>query len=317
MIEIARRSALALAVAAVTALATGGLASAEDGVVRIGFQKYGTLVLLKGKGALEEKLAPLGVTVKWIEFPAGPQLLEAMNVGAIDFGSTGEAPPIFAQAAGAPLVYVAHEPPAPRGEAILVPKDSPIQSVADLKGKTVALNKGSNVHYLLVRALEKAGVAYSDITPKFLPPADARAAFERGSVDAWAIWDPFQAAAEAATGARTLANGEGIVSNHQFYLGARDFTETNPVVIDAIIAALADIDVWAKANPAAAAAELAPSVGIPAPILQVALERQSYGIKALDAKVVAEQQAIADTFHALGLLPKPIVVSDAVRKAGS
>ncbi len=317
MIEIARRSALALAVAAVTALATGGLARAEDGVVRIGFQKYGTLVLLKGKGALEEKLAPLGVTVKWIEFPAGPQLLEAMNVGAIDFGSTGEAPPIFAQAAGAPLVYVAHEPPAPRGEAILVPKDSPIQSVADLKGKTVALNKGSNVHYLLVRALEKAGVAYSDITPKFLPPADARAAFERGSVDAWAIWDPFQAAAEAATGARTLANGEGIVSNHQFYLGARDFTEANPAVIDAIIAALADIDVWAKANPAAAAAELAPSVGIPAPILQVALERQSYGIKALDAKVVAEQQAIADTFHALGLLPKPIVVSDAVRKAGS
>lgn len=317
MIEIARRSALALAVAAVTALATGGLARAEDGVVRIGFQKYGTLVLLKGKGALEEKLAPLGVTVKWIEFPAGPQLLEAMNVGAIDFGSTGEAPPIFAQAAGAPLVYVAHEPPAPRGEAILVPKDSPIQSVADLKGKTVALNKGSNVHYLLVRALERAGVAYSDITPKFLPPADARAAFERGSVDAWAIWDPFQAAAEAATGARTLANGEGIVSNHQFYLGARDFTEANPAVIDAIIAALADIDVWAKANPAAAAAELAPSVGIPAPILQVALERQSYGIKALDAKVVAEQQAIADTFHALGLLPKPIVVSDAVRKAGS
>jgi sulfonate transport system substrate-binding protein len=317
MIHIVRRSALALALSAVAALATGGLARAEDGVVRIGFQKYGTLVLLKGKGALEGKLAPLGVTVKWIEFPAGPQLLEAMNVGAIDFGSTGEAPPIFAQAAGAPLVYVAHEPPAPRGEAILVPKDSPLQSVADLKGKTVALNKGSNVHFLLVRALEKAGVAYTDITPKFLPPADARAAFERGSVDAWAIWDPFQAAAEAATGARTLANGEGIVSNHQFYLGARDFTEANPAVVDAIIAALAEIDVWAKANPSAAAAELAPSVGIPAAILQVALERQSYGIKPLDAKVVAEQQAIADTFHALGLLPKPIVVSDAVRKAGS
>ncbi len=153
--------------------------------------------------------------------------------------------------------------------------------------------------------------------PLVLPPADARAAFERASVDAWAIREPFQAAAEAATGARTLANGEGIVSNHQFYLGARDFTEANPAVVGAIIAALADIDVWAKAKPSAAAAELAPSVGIPAPILQVALERQSYGIKALDAKVVAEQQAIADTFHALGLLPKPIVVSDAVRKAGS
>src|SRR5687767_109214 len=129
---------------------------AQDKTVRIGFQKYGKLILLKSKGSLEKKLAPLGFKVTWTEFPAGPQLLEAVNVGAIDFGNTGEAPPIFAQAAGTPLLYVAHEPPAPRGEAILVPKDSPIKSVTDLKGKKVALNKGSNVHYLLVKALEKA-----------------------------------------------------------------------------------------------------------------------------------------------------------------
>src|SRR5690606_30312271 len=152
---------------------------------------------LKSKGTLEDKLKGLGFKVTWTEFPAGPQMLEALNVGAIDFGNTGEAPPIFAQAAGAPLVYVAHEPPAPRGEAILVPKVSPIKTVADLKGKKVALNKGSNVHYLLVKALEKAGVKYSEIQTAFLAPADARAAFERGSVDAWVIWDPFQAAAEA------------------------------------------------------------------------------------------------------------------------
>ena len=138
----------------------------------------------------------------WTEFPSGPPLLEALNVGAIDFGNTGEAPPIFAQAAGAPIQYVAYEPPAPKGEAILVPKDSKLNSVADLKGKKVALNKGSNVHYLLVKALEKAGVKYSEIEPVFLAPADARAAFERGAVDAWVIWDPFQAAAEAATGAQ-------------------------------------------------------------------------------------------------------------------
>ena len=151
------------------------------------------------------------IKVVWTEFPSGPPLLEALNVGAIDFGNTGEAPPIFAQAAGAPILYVAYEPPAPKGEAILVPKDSKITSVADLKGKKVALNKGSNVHYLLVKALEKAGVKYSEIEPVFLAPADARAAFERGAVDAWVIWDPFQAAAEAATGARTLADGTGIV----------------------------------------------------------------------------------------------------------
>ena len=174
----------------------------------------------------------------WTEFPAGPQLLEAVNVGAIDFGNTGEAPPIFAQAAGAPLVYVAHEPPAPRGEAILVPKDSPIKTVADLKGKKVALNKGSNVHYLLVRALERAGLKYSDIEPVFLAPADARAAFERGSVHAWVIWDPFQAAAEAATGARTLADGTGIVANHQFYLAADKFVDASPRVLDALLGAV-------------------------------------------------------------------------------
>src|SRR5437868_6173229 len=188
-----------------------GTAQAADKVIRIGFQKYGTLVLLKAKGSLEKKLEPLGYKVAWTEFPSGPPLLEAINVGAIDFGSVGETPPIFAQAAGAPLIYVAHEPPAPQGEAILVPKDSPIKTLADLKGKKIALNKGSNVHYLLVRALEKAGIKYSEIEPVFLAPADARAAFERKAVDAWVIWDPFQAAAEVATEARTLTDGTGLV----------------------------------------------------------------------------------------------------------
>ena len=144
-----------------TALAGVGASYGQDKVVRIGFQKYGKLVLLKSKGTLEDKLKAVGYKVVWTEFPSGPPLLEALNVGAIDFGNTGEAPPIFAQAAGAPIQYVAYEPPAPKGEAILVPKDSKLASVADLRGKKVALNKGSNVHYLLVIALEKAGVKYS------------------------------------------------------------------------------------------------------------------------------------------------------------
>src|SRR4030081_2528910 len=177
-----------------TALAGVGATYGQEKVVRIGFQKYGKLVLLKSKGTLEDRLKAAGYRVVWTEFPSGPPLLEALNVGAIDFGSTGETPPIFAQAAGAPLVYVAHEPPAPQGEAILVPQDSPIKTLADLKGKKIALNKGSNVHYLLVKALEKGGAKYSEIEPMFLAPADARAAFERGSVAAWVIWDPFHAA---------------------------------------------------------------------------------------------------------------------------
>jgi sulfonate transport system substrate-binding protein len=315
--SLAKPAWLALTVLVFLFLVTIIAARANDKVVRIGFQKYGTLVLLKGKGSLDQKLKPLGYRVAWAEFPAGPQLLEALNAGAIDFGSTGEAPPIFAQAAGARLTYVAHEPPAPLGEAILVPKGSPLRTVADLKGKKVALNKGSNVHYLLVRALESAGLSYGDITPVFLPPADARAAFERGSVDAWAIWDPFQAAAEAGTSARTLADGTGLVANHQFYLADRAFVDAHSKAMDAVIAALAEIDAWAKDNTDAVAAELSPSVGIPAPILAVALKRQTYGIKPLDQGVVAEQQRIADTFHKLGLLPKPVVIADAVRRSGS
>jgi sulfonate transport system substrate-binding protein len=290
---------------------------AADQVIRIGFQKYGNVILLKGKGELERRLAPLGTKVVWTEFPSGPPLLEALNVGAIDFGHAGEAPPIFAQAAGAPFVYVAHEPPAPRGEAILVPKTSPIKTIADLKGKKVALNKGSNVHYLLVKALEKAGLKYSEIEPVFLAPADARAAFERGAVDAWAIWDPFQAAAEVATGARTLADGTGLVANHQFYLATKSFAEANPRIVDTVIAALAEIDRWAKDNAHAVAEELSPGIGIPVNVLEIALKRQSYGIKPLDETVVAEQQRIADTFFVLGLLPKQVNVSSIVRRSGS
>jgi sulfonate transport system substrate-binding protein len=292
-------------------------ASAADQVIRIGYQKYGNFILLKGTGELEKKLAPKGFAVTWTEFPSGPPLLEAVNAGAIDIGQTGEAPPIFAQAAAADFVYIAHEPPAPQGEAILVPKDSTIKSLAELKGKKIALNKGANVHYLLVKLLEKAGIKYSDITPVFLAPADARAAFERGSVDAWAIWDPFQAAAEVTIGARTLADGTGVVPNNQFYLARKGFVDANPQIVDAVVAAVADVDRWAEGNAAAVAQQLSAGIGIPAPVLEIALERQTYGIKPLDESTVADQQKIADTFYALGLLPKPIQVSAIVRRAGS
>ena len=299
------------------ALAGVGASYGQDKVVRIGFQKYGKLVLLKSKGTLEDKLKAAGYKVQWTEFPSGPPLLEALNVGAIDFGNTGEAPPIFAQAAGAPIQYVAYEPPAPKGEAILVPKDSKLTSVADLKGKKVALNKGSNVHYLLVKALEKAGVKYSEIEPVFLAPADARAAFERGAVDAWVIWDPFQAAAEAATGARTLADGTGIVSNYQFYFSSKKFLESDPKIVDLVLGQLSEVDDWAKGDIHAVAEQLAPAIGLPVAVVEVALKRQSYGIKPVPDSVIADQQRVADSFFALGLLPKQIKISDAARRPGT
>lgn len=280
--------------------------------MRIGYQKYGTLTILKGKGDLEKRLAPLGVNIKWVEFPAGPQLLEGLNVGSIDFGTVGEAPPIFAQAAGADLVYVANQPPAPSAEAIVVPKDSAIRSVAELKGKKVVLNKGSNVHYLLVKALEKAGLQYTDVQVVFLPPADARAAFERGSVDAWVIWDPFLAAAEKQIGARVIADGKGVVSNHQFYLASRKYANLNPGVIKAIVSELQKLDVWASNDLKAATAVLSPELGLNAEITELSLRRMAYGIQPITARVAAEQQKVADTFANLKLIPKPIRIADAL-----
>jgi sulfonate transport system substrate-binding protein len=293
----------------------GPEAIAQDKTVTIGYQKYGSLILLKNKGTLEPRLKKLGYSVRWAEFPAGPQLLEALNAGAVDFGNTGEAPPIFAQAAGAGLIYVGFEPAAPKGEAILVPQNSPIKSLADLKGKNIALNKGSNVHYLLVKALEKAGIPYSDVKTSYLTPADGLAAFQRRAVDAWAIWDPFQAAAEKQFGARTLADGTGLVSNYQFYLASRNLVAHDPAAIDAILAGVKEIGQWSKQNPKAVAAQFAPLLGIPAPILEVAVKRQEFDVKPVNDAVAAQQQEVADAFLKLGLIPKPIKIADVVRKA--
>nr|WP_229258855.1 sulfonate ABC transporter substrate-binding protein [Duganella flavida] len=294
--------------------AAGGQANAQAPAkqeVRIGYQKYGTLTLLKGRGTLEQRLAQRNVTVKWTEFPAGPQLLEGLNVGSVDFGTVGEAPPIFAQAAGANLVYVGNEPPSPGSEAIVVPKDSKLRSLADLKGKKVVLNKGSNVHYLLVKALEKAGIAYKDIDVVYLPPADARAAFERGAVDAWVIWDPFLAAAEKQLSARVLADGKGLVANHQFYLAARPYAEKNGDIVRILLEEIAKVDEWGAKNPKEVAQILSAQTGLDVDVVALAASRYSYGVKPITNDVLEQQQKLADAFANLKLIPKPIAVKDA------
>ncbi|WP_374523145.1 sulfonate ABC transporter substrate-binding protein [Hydrogenophaga sp.] len=286
-------------------------AFAQQGrVLRIGHQK-GLLSLLKGRGTLEQRLAPLGVKVTWTEFTAGPVQLEALNVGSIDFGDVGEAPPIFAQAAGAPLAYVAATPPRPASEAVLVPKDSAIKTVADLKGKKVAFNKGSNVHYFLVKLLEKHGLKYADVQPIFLPPADARAAFEKGSVDAWVIWDPFLAAAEHSLGARVLADAKGVVNNRSYYFSSLPYARQNPDVTKVLIEELSKLDTWGSANRDALAAEFAPLWGLPKPAVDIAVQRSVYGTGPITKAILQEQQAIADTFFDLKLIPKKIRLLDA------
>ena len=292
-------------------------AQAQDKTeLRIGYQKSASLfVLQKAQGTLEKRLAPLHASVKWVEFPAGPQLLEGLNLGSVDVGFVGEAPPIFAQAAGAKFAYIGHDPAAPQAEALLVPKDSALKTVADLKGKKVALNKGSNVHYLLVKLLEKNGLKPGDIQPVYLPPADARAAFESGSVDAWVIWDPFAAAAEKAIGARVLADGRGVVNNYSFYLGERQFVAKNPKVIQTWFDDSVERGAWLKANLKKAAETIAPLQGLPVEVVTQSLQHYVFNVQPVPDSVIAEQQKLADTFFELKLIPKAIAVRDAAYKA--
>lgn len=269
-------------------------------------------MLLKAHGTLERRFAAQGVNVKWTEFPAGPQLLEGLNVGSIDFGYVGEAPPVIAQAAGANFVYTAYEIPTPQAEGILVHRDAPIQSVADLKGKRVAFNKGSDVHWFLVAALQKAGVKYTDIQTVFLPPADARAAFERGAIDAWAIWDPFLEAAKRQSNARLLTDGTGIVNHHQFFLSARTFAQQNGELVDAVVTEVGKEGAWVREHYAEAAAQLAPIQGLDANVIEAGLRHYAHVYKPIDAGVLAEQQKIADAFTELRIIPTKIVTKEAV-----
>lgn len=285
--------------------------------LRIGYQKYGTLVILKARGTLEKRLAEKGVEVKWTEFPFGPPLLEAINVGSIDVGTVGEAPPIFAQAAGADLVYIGYEPAAPSGEALLVPKDSPVRKVSELKGRRVAVAKGSNAHYLLVKLLENAGLKFGDIDVSYLAPADARAAFESGRVAAWSIWDPFYASAEKQLGARVLADGKGAVANHQYYLSSRSYAEKYPDIVNILIEEIDKVDQWGARNTREVAQFIAPLIGVDLPVAEVAAGRLSYGIQPVTPGVLAAQQAIADTFFDIRLIPRPVRVIDALPRTVS
>lgn len=308
LLALNRRQALATALAG-AAVVGSPLAIAQtkttNRVIRVGHQK-GWLSILKARGTLEKELAPLGVSVTWTEFNAGPVQLEALNVGSIDFGDVGEAPPIFAQAAGAPLVYAGATVPRPQLEAIIVPKDSTIKSVQDLKGKRVAYNKGSNVQFFLAKLLEKNGLQYNDVQHIHLPPPDARAAFQKGVVDAWIIWDPFLAAAQKTLEARLLIDATGVVNNRGYYFTSREFASKNTDVLKIAIRLINDIDIWASKNKLAAAAELATVLGLDKSITELYLNRSAFGTAPVNSAILAEQQKIADTFFELKLIPKKL-----------
>jgi sulfonate transport system substrate-binding protein len=284
----------------------------QPSAIRIGYQKYGTLNVVKGEGSFEKSLTDKGVKVTWILFTAGPALMEALNAGSIDFGNAGEAPPVFAQAAGINFVYFGNQPPYPKGEAVLVKKGSPVHTIQDLRGKRIALNKGSNVHFFLVKVLEKNGLTLGDITPTFLPPADAWAAFENGSVDAWAIWDPFLTAAIAKTGAQVVQDGENVITNREFFLADRNFAEAHQDILLSLRKAIDRSAEWTKTNPDEIVHYLAPQLGMSEEVINTVIRRQPWGFQPISDQVISDQQAIADTFFSLKLIPRQVRVANAV-----
>ncbi|WP_180110699.1 MULTISPECIES: sulfonate ABC transporter substrate-binding protein [unclassified Acinetobacter] len=286
----------------------------ENVTLNIGFQKYGLLPILKERGTLETALKSQGVNIKWVEFPAGPQLLEGLNVGSVSFGEVGEAPPIFAQAAQTDLVYIANQPAVPKAEALIVQKDSAIHSIQDLKGKRVALNKGSNVHYLLLKLLEANQLKFSDINVVYLPPADARAAFEKGAVDAWVIWDPFLSAAEHQLNARSIANGENLVKNYQFYLADRKFAQENPKVLQAVVNELNLTTQWVSKNQDEAAKLLEGKTGLGLDVLKTSISRLGNQVTPITTQVAQEQQQVADAFYNEKLIPNKLNIESAIIK---
>ena len=308
-----RRALLQVGAAAAASLVAGPLfAQTAPKVVRIGYQKFNTLNILKGTGQLEKALAPAGVTVEWREFLGGSQLAEALSANAIDFGHASDGIGVFQQASGKGLVYLAAESPYPGGVGFLVPKDSPIRTVRDLKGKKVVTGRGYNTQYVLIRALQAAGLSYEDVEPVYIVTAsDTVAAYQSGSVAAIGLWDPFLAGAQIATDSRLLFDGTGLSGNRTYHFARPEYARANQQTLKTVFAELHKANTWAQANPKQVVDTLAPQLKVEPKVLALATERRRYGVVALTPEIAKEQQGLADVFAQLKLIPKPIEVKDA------
>ncbi len=312
---LSRRKVLAGIVAASTATIALAPASvfAAPTEIRIGYQKNGVLYLAKETGQLEAALKSKGLSVKWVEFSFGPPLLEALGAGSIDYGTTGDSPPIFAQAAGAKIVYVAAQEAAGSGAAILVKDGSNINSLNDLKGKKVGFAKASSSHNLTIAALEKVGLKYNDIEPVYLAPADGAAAFAKGAVDAWTIWDPFYAATELSVPSRVIATGQGLSGNNSFYLSSTQLANQHPDALVALFEELTRADRFVQERRPEAIKMIADFSGLDAGVVNLFLKRRPRSpVGVLSQDTVKDQQRVADAFARLALIPKPVKVSDIV-----
>ncbi|MFB7717788.1 ABC transporter substrate-binding protein [Nocardia sp. NPDC056100] len=323
MKPVTRRLFAALAVT--TALVTAACGSGDDNTkgvnadgsvdlsqvtLHIGDQKGQALqALLEVSG--ESKNLPY--KLEWSTFTAGPPILEAINAGSVDLGGVGNAPPVFAAAAKSQIKIVASYSSGLQGQAILVPKDSTLKDPKDLRGKKIAVTKGSSAHQHLLAVLAKNGLTFADIEPQYLQPADALAALSTGRVDAWAVWDPYVAQAEH-DGNRALVTGEGYVRGDAFFVAG-----TKALANKASSAALKDLLIriqrahaWIKSNPETWAKQSADITGVPYDVTLVAVKRASYQHHPLDQATIAEEQAVADAFTDAKLIPSKVNIADFV-----
>jgi aliphatic sulfonates family ABC transporter substrate-binding protein len=278
--------------------------------LRIGYQKLGLLMLVKRYGAFDAALAARGVEVEWVEYAGGIQLVEALRAGELAAAGVGDCPAVFAQADDVPIVYLAAEPPAPRGTALIVPESSPVRRVTELRGKRVVVHRAAQAHYLLIKALEEAGVNRSELEICFEPPERALQAFRRGEVDAWGIWDPWLSSALLDVGGRVLRDSTGLMHNSVYYLARRDFAESSPELVRDLIAHVQGVAQWVKRDPARAAELAAEELGFSSRALCASLQRELSTVPVCE-ELLAAQQVIADTLLRLKWIPRAVSVADA------
>ncbi|WP_413172400.1 aliphatic sulfonate ABC transporter substrate-binding protein [Anabaena azotica] len=295
-----------------TTTTSGNSSNTNQKAVRIVRSKQLTaLAVLEKQGTLEKRLEPLGYKVEWPEFAAGPQQLEALNAGGLDIASTAESPPIFSQAAGAPLVYLAANSSDGQAISLLVPANSPVKSFKDLKGKKIAFQKASIGHYLTVRAVEKEGLKLTDVESVFLAPPDANVAFSQGKVDGWFIWEPFVTRnVQNKVGRVLIDGGNGLRDTNNFYSTNRKFYQENPQVIKIFLEELQKAQTWSKNHPKELAQLLAPVTQLDAATLEKMHSKYDFALVPITEAVINKQQEVADKWYSLGLIPKQVNVKD-------
>ncbi|MBL1202949.1 MAG: aliphatic sulfonate ABC transporter substrate-binding protein [Nostoc sp. GBBB01] len=291
-----------------TVLVSCNTKNSNTKLVRLGYQNSGDLIAHQKK-VMEKRLAPLGVNVQWSLFLSGPPLLEALDAGSIDLGPTGETPPIFAQAAGSKLVYLANIPGlTAQAKAIIVPKDSAIRTLTDLKGKKVAYARGTALTYFLVKALEEVGLKLSDIKPVNLTTIDGRSAFLNKTVDAFVASDPSLLQLQQKTSIRILRDGTGIETPGGYYLASREFATNNPDVVKAILEEYYKVGQWTNNNRREAAEIIAPKIKVDVPTMEQLLSRRDFDMKPITEEVINAQQQVADLLYDLKIIPKQVDV---------